>query len=222
VRGPSRLIGLADSASDAGVLVSAIHDALEERGAMTAEELRAELKARFGFRGATATVQRHAERGVEHGELRMVAGRFEVAEPLSVVEHSRPAFVDTVKQLREEIERFQSETVRNRVRAWSIVRATVYWVFDSATEQFAPIRLAAYRDMDFEAYASSRQSGSYRGERFDEHTAKEHLESVLDLKALPDNAKENRVEQLVEWADEFIEADVLADLDTHWRFVTID
>jgi hypothetical protein len=219
-RGPGLLLARHTDEATHGLMVPAMVAVLEAFGPLSASEIRAELAERYGFRGVTATVERHAAKGAEAGELRQLGdGRFSLNSQVTAAPRKLPAFIGDLSGMRRAVENFQVEASGNPARAWSVLRTTEFWIFDPVFDTFCPARAAAYADLDFAAYGRARASGTHRGESFDDETARARIERIT--RSTFQHGDSEIVERLTEWADELVEPGVLDGLGVRWRFMRL-
>src|ERR1035441_9715735 len=90
------------------------------------------------------------------------------------------AFAESMAELRENLDRFNAASNVHLDRALSLISQSQYWVYDDASDQFAPSKFSAYANMSFARYEKA-VAGDRGGAHFDGSAAQKQIQKVLRL-----------------------------------------
>ncbi|MBA3485394.1 MAG: EVE domain-containing protein [Pirellulales bacterium] len=128
--------------------------------------------------------------------------------------------IESLDELHDNLARFRAAVVAQVPEALTIARQVHYWVYDPASDTFAPCLFAAYRNMTMELY---RQSSPMRhleeeGATFDGTVAWRAVAKLVD-DPIPDDKKSRSLERWL--ARHFGEAGATRFNKGKWRFCTL-
>lgn len=125
--------------------------------------------------------------------------------------------VSTTQQLHENIRRFNRDAATNSERTVSLLRQTMYWVYDEDEGWFGPSKFVGFRNMSFGKYDACN-AGQSTGAKFDGGVTRSAIEGILG-EFRPDDALATI---LVDWFSRMASPNALAGIDrSKWRFVRL-
>jgi hypothetical protein len=114
--------------------------------------------------------------------------------------------------------RFESEATHFYDRAVRLLRETIYWVYDPATESFGPSKFVGFTEMSFDRYLRALE-GDSEGARFDGGVTQLAISSALGTSYREDETLRARLES---WGVQRFGPDAFGGADREkWRFVSL-